>query len=232
MSFHQLLLQFSSLAIVIKQEEESSIYDQFNLFYDVINNSGNWIWPVELTQAIEENDGHPPMFCMTVTFSHKPSVNGRHRTWCVINLDGRHTIYNQFVPSFYDDEEESRVRQCYSCEMGFPAFYPDVPIKGFFKSKESVTVIHVNMEEKITNLKLEIAECLDIMIYLCNRNFRFIEPGQPIRNVVFTKTLGLNRMSKRARVTFDGSLEYSAPQCVSVGYHGEPMSLFCMCNKK
>ena len=53
------------------------------------------------------------------------------------------------------------------------------------------------MEEHITNLKIEIAECLDIMMYLCNRSFRFIEPEHSIRNVIFTKTLGLNRMSKK-----------------------------------
>jgi hypothetical protein len=230
MSLAHLLLQFSSLSIVIRQEEEGSIYEQLSSFYDVINSQNYWTWPVELYQTIE--DGIQRMFSMTVTFSRKITGDGTYRTWCRITLDGRHTLYDTYVPSIMDTGDWcSTVQECFSCQMGCPDFFPDNIDKAFLRSRQSVIVLHINMEDKLTHLKLEIADCMDILMYLSNRQCRFCDPVEPIRNVIFTKTLGANRVSKKAKVTIDGSLEFSAPQCVSVQYHGEPASLFCNCHK-
>ena len=202
MSLHQLLLQFSALSIVIKQEEETTVYDQLSNFYDILNSPLNWTWPVDLIRAVKDTDQRPGLFCMTVTFSRRPSSIGiGYRTWCNISFDGVHIIYDNYV------------RQCYSCKMCCPDFYPDITPAILCKSKESVILIHVKMEDKITNLKIEIAECLDILMFLVCRRFRFTRPENPIKNVIFTKSLCLNKTTKKAKVTFDGVLEFEAPQC-------------------
>lgn len=238
MSLHYLLLQFSSLTIVIKQDDESTIYDQLSNLYDVINTPLNWTWPVDFIQRVEADDERPGMVCLSVRFERRPSAIGvGHRTWCTISFDGLHTIFDNYVPCIIDSEEQERaeerlkVRQCWSCSVSCPDFYPDPAPISLIKSKESVIVVHVKMQDKITNLKLEIAECLDILMYLCVSRFRFVRPENPVRNVIFTKSLGLSRESKKSKVTFDGSLEFDGPQCVSVGYHGNPLSLFCSCEK-
>ena len=237
MSLHQLLLQFSALSIVIKQEEETTVYDQLSNFYDILNSPLNWTWPVDLIRAVKDTDQRPGLFCMTVTFSRRPSAIGiGYRTWCNISFDGVHIIYDNYVPTVIDlqpepeEEEGLKVRQCYSCKMCCPDFYPDITPAILCKSKESVILIHVKMEDKITNLKIEIAECLDILMFLVCRRFSFTRPENPIKNVIFTKSLCLNKTTKKAKVTFDGALEFEAPQCTSLGNH-ENVSLFCMCKK-
>lgn len=237
MSLHQLLLQFSALTIVIKQEEEATVYEQLSNFYDILNSPLNWSWPLDVIQTVKHTDQRIKLFCMTVTFSRRQSAIGiGYRTWCNISFDGVHVIYDNYVPAIIDsqpepEEEGLKVRQCDSCKMYCVDFYPDITRAPLFNTKESVILIHVKMEDKITNLKIEIAECIDIIMHLVCRRFIMSRPENFIKNVIFTKSLSpVNKATKKAKVIVDGVLAFDAPQCTSVGNH-DFVSLFCSCKK-
>ena len=197
-------LRLSTLCIVLKDDECGlTIYEQLRSLYQLICHPYLWNW-----NGIETRIGvNQKVYSLMVVFSRNSLHENDEEHIMTVTVDNYYVVYKGYIPYFNARQSDTTLdATCYLCKWLPQRYYSKED--SFTSATKSRTVIFINMKYIVTNVKVEIAECLEIFLelYRMKRSKTVTAPPKPIRDVIISKTWSEESNKKTCRVTFDGDL--------------------------
>ncbi len=197
--------QLSAIVIVfIDNEANASLYDQLEAFYMCVNKPEFWSWPVKSVHP----SSRKRMWRLTVVFTRVDGV-----LWLNVTMDGKYLVYDGYMSHNADDDEwkANGVTECSFCKK-IPSDMSRIVDLCEFSCFPSRVVLNINMGKKFkTNLRIEAAECCELISLLLANNIGFGRLQKKVKSVVITKFLN-DKCKKRAKVRVNSKLYYAGPQ--------------------
>ena len=197
-------LRLSTLCIVLKDDECGlAIYEQLKALYQLICHPYLWNW-----NGIETRIGvNQKVYSLMVVFSRNSLHEIDEEHIMTVTVDNYYVVYKGYIPYFnLRPSDNNLAATCSLCKLLPQRYY--YKKDSFTSATNSRTVIFINMKYIVTNVKVEIAECLEMFLelYSMKRSKTVTAPPKPIRDVIISKTWSEESNKKTCRVTFDGDL--------------------------
>jgi hypothetical protein len=202
-------LRLSTLCIVLKDDECGlAIYEQLKALYQLICHPYLWNW-----NGIENRIGvNQKVYSLMVVFSRNSLHEIDEEHVMTVTVDNYYVVYKGYIPYFNMSDTNILDATCYLCKWLPQRYY--YKKASFTSATNSRTVIFINMKYIVTNVKVEIAECLEtfLELYSYTHGNTATAPPKPIRDVIISKTWSEESNTKTCRVTFDGDVVFYGAQ--------------------
>ena len=216
-------LRLSTLCIVLKDDECGlTIYEQLRSLYQLICHPYLWNW-----NGIETRIGvNQKVYSLMVVFSRNSLHEIDEEHIMTVTVDNYYVVYKGYIPYFNSRPSDTILdATCYLCKWLPQRYY--YKKDSFTSATNSRTVIFINMKYIVTNVKVEIAECLEIFVELYSYGKKVTAPPKAIRDVVISKTWSEASNKKIVRVTFDGDLVCHGAQLYRKFMIRKSVNCFC-----
>ncbi len=203
-------LRLSTLCLILKDENCGlTIYEQLKALYQILCLPVAWCWDGLRRSGGDFRDKN---FTMMVVFERCPKDPQDDELYIRVIMDNKFTVYHGYVPWYQRKSLTLKNATCKMCKA-LPDRYFDKPAK-FTQASKSRTVIFIDMKHIVTNVKVEIAECLELLIYFFDQRYPIIlwQNSTKIRDVIIHKSWNVDKNYRHSKVTIDGAVVFDAPQ--------------------
>ena len=189
----------SIIILMIDNGASATVLEQLEALYMSLNQPELWSWPKSIHPCSKKR-----MWQMTVVFTRVDGI-----LWLKVTIDRKYTVYDGYSACDFDQSEWNKhgFVVCSFCQK-LPTVIND---EYRYKVRAARVVINIHMGKFVTNLRIETAECCELVKRLIESGIGFRKRKSQHQSLIITKYLSA-KMNKRAKVRVNGTLYYSGPQ--------------------